>query len=146
MPGWVAFLQHGLSTDWLFLRSSIPLVSGCLLWLSLASFPWSLCGPPLHLGFPPIELWDSLSSLVNSGIACLASQSFDWPDALWASLSSVWLSVTLVKLSVIGYCWGGTFNCPASACWLIDLCSGTIIHSALFVVNTFLTRTGFMNY
>ena len=31
---------------------------------------------------PPIELWDSLSSLVNPGIACLASWSFDWLDAL----------------------------------------------------------------
>ena len=46
-------------------------------------------GLPLYLGFPPIELWDSLSSLVNSGIVCLASQSSDWLDALWASLSSV---------------------------------------------------------
>ena len=21
---------------------------------------------------------------------------------------------------MIGHCWGGTFNCPASTCWLID--------------------------
>ena len=61
----------------------------------LADSPWlgSLLKPvglPLYLvEFPPIELWDSLSSLVNSGIACLASQGSDWLDALWASLSSV---------------------------------------------------------
>ena len=47
------------------------------------------CGLPLYLEFPPIELWDSLSSLVNPGIVCLGSLSSDWPDALWASLSSV---------------------------------------------------------
>ena len=59
-------------------------VSGCLQLITPEA-----CGLPLYLGFPPIELWDSLSSLVNPGIVCLASLSSDWLDALWASLSSV---------------------------------------------------------
>ena len=87
-----SFLQRGLSTVWLFLRPSVP-----HLWLS----DWSLsihlssnCSLtlwafPLYLGSPLVELWDSLSSLVKSGIACLASWSSDWLDVLWASLSSV---------------------------------------------------------
>ena len=58
-------------------------------WLIPFIPPCGVCGLPLYLGFPPIELWDSLSSLVNPGIACLASQNSDWLDALWASLSGV---------------------------------------------------------
>ena len=57
---------------------------------------------------------------LNIGIAYLASWSSDWLDALWASLSGVRSSVTFVRLNVIGHCWGGMFNCPASTCWLID--------------------------
>ena len=57
---------------------------------------------------------------LNPGIACLASQSYDWLGALWASLSGVQSRVTFVRLNVIGHCWGGTFNCPASTHWLID--------------------------
>ena len=57
---------------------------------------------------------------LNPGIACLASCSSDWLGALWASLSGVQSSVTFLRLNVIGCCWGGTFNCPASTCWLID--------------------------
>ena len=57
---------------------------------------------------------------MSPGIACLASQSSDWLGALWASLSGVQSSVTFVRLNVIGHCEGGTFNCPASTCWLID--------------------------
>ena len=67
------------------------------LWLSLSSLPlvWqndllTLCAFPLYFGVPPLlNSGIALSSLVNSGIACLASQSSDWLDALWASLSSV---------------------------------------------------------
>ena len=57
--------------------------------LDLSGFSLEACGASLISRVPPIELWDSLSTLVNSGIACLASQSSDWLDALWASLSSV---------------------------------------------------------
>ena len=63
-----------------------------------------VCGIPFYLGCSPIELWDSLSTYVHPGIACLASWSFDWLGALWASLSGVQLSVTFVRLNVIGLC------------------------------------------
>ena len=36
-------------------------------------------------------LWDSLSKLMPSGIACLASQAPDWAVALWDALSGLWL-------------------------------------------------------
>ena len=75
---------------------------------------------PFYLGCSPIEPWDSLSTYVHPGIACLASQSSGWPGTLWASLSGIQSSVTFLRLNVIGHCWGGTFNCPASTCWLID--------------------------
>ena len=35
------------------------------------------------------ELWDSLSGLVHSGIACLASQAPDWAVAFWDGLSGL---------------------------------------------------------
>ena len=79
----VASCSVGCLLSDLFLRPSVP-----HLWLSCDSFS-EACGLPLYLGLPPIELWNSLSSLVNPGIACLASLSSDWLDALWASLSSV---------------------------------------------------------
>ena len=71
---------------------------------------------------------------MNPGIACLASQSSDWLDALWASLSGVQSSMTFVRLNVIGCCWGGTFNCPASTHWLINLCSGTNVKRQCMVM------------
>ena len=58
---------------------------------------------PFYLGCSPIELWDSLSTYVNPGIACLASKSYDWLGALWASLSGVQSSVTFLRLNVIGH-------------------------------------------
>ena len=65
-------------------------ISGCLCLFSLFL---RLFFDPLNISLisrvPSHELWDSLSSLVNPGIACLASLSSDWPDALWASLSGV---------------------------------------------------------
>ena len=66
-------------------------------------YPWGLW-LPFYLGCSPIELWDSLSTYVNSGIACLASWSSDWIGALLASLSGVQSSVTFVRLNVIGHC------------------------------------------
>ena len=36
------------------------------------------------------------------------------------SATGVQSSMTFVRLNVIGHCWGGTFNCPASTHWLID--------------------------
>ena len=87
---------------WIVASCSVGyLLSGCSLdlafphlWLSSLVLLADLstleaCGLPLYLGSPLIELWDSLSSLVNSGIVCLTSWSSDWLDALWASLSSV---------------------------------------------------------
>ena len=68
----------------------------------------------------PLNSGIACLAYLNPGIACLASQSSDWLDALWASLSGVQSSMTFVRLNVIGHCWGGTFNYPASTCWLID--------------------------
>ena len=45
----------------------------------------------------PIELWDSLSTYVHLGIACLASWASDWLGALWASLSGSQSSMTPCK-------------------------------------------------
>ena len=56
-----------------------------------------------YLGYSPIELWDSLSTYVHPGIACLASQACDWLGTFWASLSGLQSSVTLVRLNVIGH-------------------------------------------
>ena len=58
---------------------------------------------PFYLGYSHIELWDSLSAYVHTGIACLASQASDWLGAFWASFSGLQSSVTLVKLLVIGH-------------------------------------------
>ena len=58
---------------------------------------------PFYLGYLPTELWDSLSTYVHPGIACLASWASAWLGAFWASLSGFQLSVTLVKLLVIGH-------------------------------------------
>ena len=56
-----------------------------------------VCSFPFYLGFSPIELWDSLSTCVHPGIACLASQASDWLGAFWASLSGVQSSMTFCK-------------------------------------------------
>ena len=56
----------------------------CLMQLSL-SVDLSFCSLfyPIHIC---TELWDSLSGLVHSGIACLASQAPDWAAAFWDGL------------------------------------------------------------
>ena len=41
---------------------------------------------PVHIH---TELWDSLSGLVHSGIACLASQAPYWVVAFWDGLSGL---------------------------------------------------------
>ena len=64
--------------------------------------PWGLW-VPFYLGCSPIELWDSLSTYVHPGIACLASWASDWLGAFWASLSGLQSSMTLVRLDVIGH-------------------------------------------
>ena len=68
----------------------------------------------------PLNSGIACLAYLNPGIACLASQSSDWLGALWASLSGVQSSMTFVRLNVIGHCYSGMFNCPASTCWLID--------------------------
>ena len=72
-----------------------------LLWIK--AHP-GVCGFPFYLGCSPIELWDSLSTYVHPGIACLASQNSDWLGALWASLSGIQSSMTFVRLNEIGHC------------------------------------------
>ena len=47
-----------------------------------------------YLVYIHTELWDSLSGLVHSGIACLASQALDWALRFWDGLSGLQL-VTL---------------------------------------------------
>ena len=59
-------------------------------------YPWGLY-LPFYLGCSPIELWDSLSTYVHLGIACLASWASDWLGALWASLSGSQSSMTPCK-------------------------------------------------
>ena len=46
---------------------------------------------PLYLVHSHDALWDSLSRLMPSGIACLASQASDWPVAFWDDLSGLWM-------------------------------------------------------
>ena len=87
----VASCSVGCLLSGLFLRPNVPLCSASCQ-DSQGSLQTPITLKPVGFPYiydPPIELWDSLSSLVNSGIACLASQSSDWLDALWASLSSV---------------------------------------------------------
>ena len=125
-----SFLQHGLSTVWVVPWPSIPLYSASwdLFWglffrilcgFSGFSAP-GVWGFPFYLRCPPLNSGIACLAYLNPGIACLASQSSDWLDALWASLSGVYLSMTLVRLDVIGRGWGGTFNYPASTCWLVN--------------------------
>ena len=92
----------------------------CSLVLFSVSIALEACGLPLYLGFPPLNSGIAWLAYLNPEIACLASQHSDWLDALWASLSGVQSSMTFVRLNVIGCCWGGTFNCPVSTCWLIN--------------------------
>ena len=74
---------------------------------------------PVHIC---TELWHSLSGLVHSGIACLASQAPDWAVALWDGpvwsvigypLLGVHPSMSIVRLVMIGYhcnCLDGQLN------------------------------------
>ena len=114
------------SVDWSF--SACPDDVLCLIQLSLSSGTL-LKGVLLvkgflgfcnlfYLGYFSIALWDSLSGLVHSGIACLASQSSGYP------LLGVHPSISIVTLTVIGYCCNcldGQLNCHASAHWLISV-------------------------
>ena len=85
---------------------SIPLcsASGFSGFPLLLELPLGSVASLFILGVPPIELWDSLSTYMHPGIACLASQSSDWLGALWASLSGIQPSMTFVRLDVIGCC------------------------------------------
>ena len=100
----------------LFLDLAFP--SALLLWIHWITSEGCLChslclcvlsdslkpvGFPLYLGCPPLNSGIACLAYLNPGIACLASQSSDWLDAFWASLSGVKSSVTLVKLNVIGH-------------------------------------------
>ena len=89
--------------------------------------------PPFYLGYSPIGSWDSLSDYVHPVITCLAFWASDWPGTFWASLSDyppligVYLSMTFVKLIMIGHCCdclGGRLNCLGSTCWLIVISKG----------------------
>ena len=93
---------------------------------SWSSYPWGVW-LPFYLGCSPLNSGIACLAYLNPGIACLASQSSDWLSALWASLSGLQSSMTFVRLNVIGCCQSGMFNCPASSCWLINLCSGTLL-------------------
>ena len=113
----IASCSMGSLLSGLFLDLAFP--SALLLWIhwilpeASVAFPFILDVSPLNSGIACL-------AYLNPGIACLASWSSDWLGALWASLSGVQSSVTLVRLNVIGHCWGGMFNCLASTCWLID--------------------------
>ena len=60
-------------------------------------------GASLYTGYLPIAFWASLSSCMHHGIACPASQAYDWPSACWSSLSGIHPSVALVSLAMIGH-------------------------------------------
>ena len=105
-----------------------PHVPCVLLFLPPSLLCLSQLGPcsPFCPGCFLIEPWDSLSNYVHPGIACLAFQASDWAGAFWGSLSGfvishLWLgihlSVTLVKLSMIGCHLGGYH-------WLIIISEG----------------------
>ena len=47
-----------------------------------------LCSP-FHLVHSHHVLWDSMSRLMPSGIACLAFQAPDWAISFWDSLSGL---------------------------------------------------------
>ena len=96
---------------------SMTLHSPCPLFSFLFSSSFSLlqgsAAPLFYSGCFLVEPWDSLSGYVHPGIACLAFQASDWVGAFWGSLSGfliihlllgVHLSMMLVKLTVIGYC------------------------------------------
>ena len=69
------------------LRNSACPVVLCLIQLSMSK-DLGFCSLfyPVHF---PDALWDSLSRLVHSGIACLASQAPDWAVAFWDGLSGL---------------------------------------------------------
>ena len=116
-----------------FLDLAFP--STLLLWISSEDSLWSLrilCQFSLWVlplgseafsfisGIPPLNSGIACLAYLNPGIACLASQSSDWLDALWASLSWCLIKLELCKALCDWLLLGGTFNCPASTCWLID--------------------------
>ena len=83
-----AFLPILLQCCWVLLSlSSACLVVLCLMQLSLSE-DLGFCSLfyPVHIC---IALWDSLSGLVHSGIACLAFQAPDWAVAFWDGLSGL---------------------------------------------------------
>ena len=75
------------SVDWSFSWSAACPDVLCLMQLSLSE-GLDFCSPfyAVHIC---TALWDSLSGLVHSGIACLASQASDWAVAFWDSLSGL---------------------------------------------------------
>ena len=70
--------------------SSSQLACPIVLWLIQLSLSEDLgfCSLfyPVHIC---TALWDNLSGLVHSGIACLASQAPDWKVAFWDGLSGL---------------------------------------------------------
>ena len=120
----IASCSVGSLLSGLFLDLAFPSV--LLLWIHwlivrvLRILSPGVCGFPFYLRCPPLNSGIACLAYLNPGIACLASWSSDWLDALWASLSGVQSSTTYVRLNVIGHCWGGMFNCPASTHWLMD--------------------------
>ena len=83
-----AFMPNILQCCWVLLSLS----STCLivLWLMQLSLFEDLGLYSLfYLVHVHIALWDSLSGLVHSGIACLASQAPDWAVAFWDGLSGL---------------------------------------------------------
>ena len=76
---------------------------------------------------------------MHHGIACLASQAYDWPSACWSSLSGIHPSVTLVSLAMIGHSCDcliepltGSLIILASTRWLVAIAEshlGTLIDS-----------------
>ena len=117
-----ALLQLSLSCDLgcsALLQLSLPKVLGFCRLFYLVPF----CKAP----------WDSLSELMHSGIACLASQGPDLAVAVWDGLSGLWLvdlwlvptqvCLSVVSLVVIGYhcnCLDGQLNYQAFTHWLIS--------------------------
>ena len=121
----LASCSMGSLLSWLFLDLVFPSV--LLLWIHwihslriVRILPLESVVSLISRVSPPLNYGIACLAYLNPGIACLASWSSDWLDALWVSLSGVQSSMTFVRLNVIGHCWGGTFNCPASTCWLID--------------------------
>ena len=108
---------------YLLFRSSACPVLLCLMQLSLSE-DLGFCSL-FYLGYIHIALRDSLSGVVHSGIACLASQATDWAivwPVIGYPLLGVHPSMSIIRLIVIGYHCNhldGQLNYWASAHWLI---------------------------